>query len=38
MNMCIYHAIDEFNTLPLENKETPSMVLFSFASFSYISL
>ena len=38
MNMCIYHAIAKFNTLPLDNKETPSIVLFSFASFPYISL
>ena len=24
MNMCIYHAIAKSNTLPLDNKETPS--------------
>ena len=36
--MCIYHAIAKFNTLPLDDKETPSIVLLSFASFSYISL
>ena len=33
MNMCIYHAITKSNTLPLDNKETPSIVLLSFASF-----
>ena len=38
MNMCIYHVIAKSNTLPLDNKETPSIVLLSFASFSYISL
>ena len=38
MNMCIYNAIAKSNTLPLDNRETPSIVLFSFASFSYISL
>ena len=36
MNMCNYHAIAKSNTLPLDNKETPSIVLLSFASFSYI--
>ena len=36
--MCIYHAIAKSNTLPLDNKETPNIVLLSFASFSYISL
>ena len=36
MNICIYHAIVKSNTLPLDNKETPSIVLLSFASFSYI--
>ena len=35
-NMCKYHAIAKSNTLPLDNKETPSIVLLSFASFSYI--
>ena len=38
MNMCIYHAVAKSNTLPFDNKETPSIVLLSFASFSYISL
>ena len=38
MNMYIYHAIAKSNTLPLDNKETPSKVLLSFALFSYISL
>ena len=38
MNMCIYHAIAKSNTLPLDDKETPSIVLLSFASFSSISL
>ena len=38
MNMCIYHAIAKSNTLQLDNKETPIIVLLSFASFSYISL
>ena len=38
VNMCIYLAIAKPNTLPLDNKETPSIVLLSFASFSYISL
>ena len=33
MNMCIYHAITKSNTLPLDNKETLSIVLLSFASF-----
>ena len=33
--MCIYHAIAKSNTLPLDNKETPSELLLSF---SYISL
>ena len=28
----------QVNTLPLDNKETPSIVLLSFASFSYILL
>ena len=32
MNMCIYHAIAKFNTLPLDNKEIPSIVLLSFAT------
>ena len=36
MNMYIYHAIAKSNTLSLDNKETPSIVLLSFASFSYI--
>ena len=36
MNMCIYDAIAKSNMLPLDNKETPSIVLSSFASFSYI--
>ena len=36
--MYIYHAIAKSNTLPLDNKEIPSIVLLSFASFSYISL
>ena len=31
--MCIYHAIVKSNTLPLDNKETFSIVLLSFASF-----
>ena len=31
--MCIYHAIAKSNTLPLDNKETPSKGLLSFASF-----
>ena len=31
--MCIYHSIANSNTLPLDNKETPSIVLLSFASF-----
>ena len=38
--MCIYHAINSQvvirNTLPLDNKETPSIVLLSFASFLHI--
>ena len=34
MNMCIYHAIAKSNPLPLDDKETPSIVLLSFASFS----
>ena len=38
MNMCIYHVIVKSNTLPVDDKETPSIVLFSFASFSSISL
>ena len=38
MNMCIYHVIAKSNTLPLVNKETSSIVLLSFASFTYISL
>ena len=38
VHVCIYHAIAKSNTLPLDNKETPSIVLLSFASFSYISL
>ena len=29
MNMCIYHAIAKSNTLPLDNKDTPSVVLLS---------
>ena len=33
-----FHAIAKSNTLPLENKETHSIVLLSFASFSYILL
>ena len=33
MNMSIYHAIAMSNTLPLDNKEPPSVVLLSFASF-----
>ena len=36
MNMCIYHAIAKSITLPLDNKEIPSIVLLSFASFSDI--
>ena len=38
MNLCIYHTIAKSYTLPLDHKETPSIVLLSFASFSYISL
>ena len=38
MNMCIYHTIAKSYTLPLDNRETPSIVLLSVASFSYISL
>ena len=26
MNMCMYHAITKSNALPLDNKETPSIV------------
>ena len=33
MYMCVYHAIAKSNMLPLDNKETPSIVLLSFASF-----
>ena len=29
--MCIYHAIAKSNTLPLDDKETPSKVLLSSA-------
>ena len=36
--MYIYHAIAKSIALPLDNKETPSIVLLSFASFSDISL
>ena len=36
--MCIYHAIAKSSMLPLDDKETPSIVLLSFASFSSISL
>ena len=36
MNMYIYHAIANSYTLPLDNNETPGIVLLSFASFSYI--
>ena len=36
--MCIYNAIAKSNMLSLDNKETPSIVLLSFASFSYILL
>ena len=28
--MCIYHAIAKSNTLPLDNKETPSIVLLHY--------
>ena len=28
MYMYIYHAIAKYNTLPLDNKETPSIVFF----------
>ena len=38
MNISIYHAIAKSNMLPLDNKETPNIVLLSFASFSYILL
>ena len=38
MNMSIYHAIAKSNTLPLDNTETPSIVLLLLASFTYISL
>ena len=38
VNMCNYHATAESNTLPLYKRETPSIVLLLFASFSYISL
>ena len=38
MNMCIYNAKAKSDTLPLDNKETPSIVLLSFASLSYILL
>ena len=38
MNMFIYHATAKSSTLPFDNKETPSLVLLSFASFSYIKL
>ena len=38
MNMYINHSIAKSNTLPLDYKEIPSIVLLSFASFSYISL
>ena len=38
MNMWINYAINKSITLQLDNKETPSIVLLSFASFSYISL
>ena len=38
MNMCIYHAKAKSNTIPLDDKETPSIVFLSFASFSSISL
>ena len=37
MNMCIYNAIAN-DTLPLDNKETPSIMLLSFASLFYILL
>ena len=33
MNMCIYPAIAKSDTLPLDNKETHSIVLLSFSSF-----
>ena len=38
MNMCIYHVTAKSNTLPLDNREAHSIVLLSFALFSYISL
>ena len=38
MNMCIYNAIAKSDTLPLDNKETPSIMLLSFASLFYILL
>ena len=38
MSMCISHAIGKSNTLALDNKETPSIVLLPFPSFSYILL
>ena len=31
MNMCIYHAIAKSNMLPLDDKETPGILLLSFA-------
>ena len=36
-HICIYHATAKYNTLPLDNRETPSKLFLSFASFSYIS-
>ena len=31
MDMCIYYAVAKSNTLPLDNKKTPSIVLLLFA-------
>ena len=36
MSMCIYHAIAKSNTLPLDNKETPSIVLNHLHRFLHI--
>ena len=33
MNMYVYHELIKSNTLPLDNKDIPSIVLLSFASF-----
>ena len=33
-----YHATAKSNTLPLDNRETPTIVLLSFVLFSYTSL